>query len=89
MSWALVYLQYEFSLRINPSLFFKSFLQGLVRKRYTSNVFDRINSNGSLIKLDTMSYLIKEGYFNLSTMLNLKSLWMPHMQKHPNQSIQK
>jgi len=23
-----------------------------------------------------MSNLIKEGYFNLSTMLNLKSLWM-------------
>jgi len=30
----------------------------------------------SLTKLDTMSNLIKEGYFNLSTMLNLKSLWM-------------
>ena len=30
----------------------------------------------SLAKLDTMSNLIKEGYFNLSTMLNLKSLWM-------------
>jgi hypothetical protein len=38
-------------------------LTGLVRKRYTS-------------KVDTMSNLIKEGYFNLSTMLNLKSLWM-------------
>ena len=30
----------------------------------------------SLTKLNTMSNLIKEGYFNLSTMLNLKSLWM-------------
>ena len=30
----------------------------------------------SLTKLDTMSNFIKEGYFNLSTMLNLKSLWM-------------
>ena len=30
----------------------------------------------SLTKLDTMFNLIKEGYFNLSTMLNLKSLWM-------------
>ena len=47
-----------------------------VHKRYTSEVYDCINLDGSLIKLDTMSYLIKEGYFNLSTMLNLKSLWM-------------
>ena len=30
----------------------------------------------SLTKLDTMSNLIKEGYFNLSTILNLKSQWM-------------
>ena len=33
-----------------------------------------------------MSYLIKEGYFNLSTMLNLKNLWMPHVQIHADQS---
>jgi hypothetical protein len=31
--------------------------------------------------------LIKEGYFNLSTMLNLKSLWMYRARLHPNQSI--
>jgi len=52
----------------------KVFLQGLVRKRYATKAYDHINSDGSLIKLDTMSYLIKEGIFNLSTMLNLKSL---------------
>ena len=68
---------------------FESFPVGVSPRRYATKVYDRINSDGSLIKLDTMSYLIKEGYFNLSTMLNLKSLWMPHMQKHPNQSIQK
>jgi hypothetical protein len=28
--------------------------------------------------------LIKEGYFNLSTMLNLKSLWMYRIRIHPN-----
>jgi hypothetical protein len=36
-----------------------------------------------------MAYLIKEGYFNLSIMLNLKSLWMHPAERHPNQSIRK
>ena len=34
-----------------------------------------------------MSNLIKKGYFNLSTMLKLKSLWMHLARRHPNQSI--
>jgi len=68
---------------------FESFPVGVSPRRYATKVYDRINSDGSLIKLDTMSYLIKESFFNLSTMLNLKSLWMPRKQKHPNQSIQK
>ena len=62
-------------------LILKIFLQGLVRKRYGTKVYDCINSDGSLIKLDTMSYFIKEGFFNLSTMLNLKSLWIALMEK--------
>jgi hypothetical protein len=33
------------------------------------------SSFSSITKLDSMSNLIKEGYFNLSTTLNLKSLW--------------
>ena len=41
----------------------------------------------SLTKLNTMSNLIKEGYFNLSTELNSKSLWMHLARRHPNQSI--
>ena len=55
-----------------------------VHKRYTSKVYDCINLDGSLIKLDTMSYLIKEGYFNQSTILNLKSLWMHLARKTSN-----
>ena len=63
-------------------LILKIFLQRLVRKRYATKVYDCINSDGSLIKLDTMSNLIKEGYFNVSTMLNLKSLWMHLARRH-------
>jgi hypothetical protein len=58
---------------------FDIFPSGLVCKRYTSNAYESIDSDGSLIKFDTISYLIKEGYFNLNTILNLKSLWMPQV----------
>ena len=38
----------------------KSSLQGLVRKIYTSNAYECINSCSSLIKFDTKSHLIKD-----------------------------
>jgi hypothetical protein len=37
-------------------------------------------------KFNTMSNLIKEGYFNLNTMLNLKSLWMSLARIHPTRA---
>lgn len=52
----------------------KIFLQRLVHRSCASNVYDSIYSEGSLIKLNIMSNLIKVGNFNLSTMLNLKTL---------------
>ena len=52
---------------------FECFPAGVSPRRYATKVYDHIKSDGSLIKLDTISYLIKEGFFNLSTMLNLKN----------------
>jgi len=41
---------------------FESFPAGVNPRGYASKVYDCINFGGSLIKLDTTSYLIKEGY---------------------------
>ena len=38
----------------------KSSLQGLVRRIYTSNAYESMNSGGSLIKFDTKSHLIND-----------------------------
>ena len=41
---------------------FESFPAGVSLERYTSKVYDCINLDGTMIKHDTMSYLITEGY---------------------------
>ena len=41
---------------------FESFPTGVSPERYTSKVYDCINLDGTMIKHDTMSYLINEGY---------------------------
>ena len=41
---------------------FESFPAGVSPERYTSKVYDCINLDGTMIKHDSMSYLITDGY---------------------------
>jgi hypothetical protein len=51
-----------FVLQWDLSLDFESFPAGVSPERYTSKVYDCINLDGTMIKHDTMSYFITEGY---------------------------
>ena len=77
----LSYLQCELNLRTHPWIW-KSSSHGI----YISNVYEHTSFESSLIKLDSMSNLIKADYLNLSNMLNLKKP-IDVSRKHPNQSI--